>query len=305
MKLPAVASRVDREAGYREEAGFFEIDGSLMFAVTSVPVSPARTGVIICSSILIEHMTNYRREVVLARALATRGMAVQRFHYHGTGHSSGDESRLTQDLLVQDALAVVKHFVERTEVSRLAFVGSRWGALVAAMAAANTPESPLVLVEPVVDTDRYFRELGRARRVIDLRETADEGEPGEAQPVVVAGPGPTTSMEQEFGKQGWADTLGWMLYERLYTSGSGKRLDEVLRDRTGPVLLVQLDHEERLKPEFAELKKSLVHSNQFDVRLIIDEPGWLFPGSEMRAVDPLAEITAQWLSDHSGVPAER
>lgn len=294
----AVASRVDRTAGYREEAGFLDIDGTRMFAVTYVPVSDARMGVVICSSILIEHMTNYRREVVLARALAARGMAVQRFHYRGTGHSAGDESQVTQDLLVEDTRAVVKHFAEQSGVSRLAFVGSRWGALVAAMAATDSPQIPLVLVEPVVDTNRYFRDLGRARRVIDLRATADEWETGESQQVLEKGSRPAaTSLEQEFEKQGWADTLGWMLYEPLYTSGSGKRLDEVLMDRTGPLLLVQLDRGKTLKPEFADLM-SQVQSSQFDVRLITDEPGWFFPGSEMRAIDPLVEITVQWLSDH-------
>jgi pimeloyl-ACP methyl ester carboxylesterase len=297
MGAPTVARRVDRSAGYWEEATFLEVNGSPVFVVTCAPAGPARGGVTICSSILIEHMTNYRREVVLARALAAGGIASQRFHYRGAGHSGGDESTVTLDSMLEDALAASRHLADRADVDRLAFAGARWGGLVAAMAARAHPEEPLVLWEPVLDTERYFREMKRARRVLDLKDArprsgSENGRTGEA------GRAPqSASLEQELERQGWADMLGFTLHHRLYSSGRGKRLSEVLADRTGPLLVVQFGLGKTLKPELSQLEGTLgPRGIFFESHLIEDEPGWFFPGSELRAAEALAEVTVKWLA---------
>ncbi len=75
--------------GITEAAEFFGPPGERMLGLAHLPTSAA-SGVLVCSSIQAEFAKNYRREVLLARALARQGRAVGRFHYRGTGNSDGD-----------------------------------------------------------------------------------------------------------------------------------------------------------------------------------------------------------------------
>jgi hypothetical protein len=125
--------------------------------------------VVICSPIQSELLKNNRREVLLSRRLAAEGVAVQRFHYRGTGNSDGEASSMTVAGMVEDATAAAECLLETAGASRLCFMGTRLGAIVAATTAARFERSDLAFWEPVPDGKRYFRDLVRSRLVTDLR----------------------------------------------------------------------------------------------------------------------------------------
>lgn len=284
VELPTVATRLDEETGYREEITFIDVRETSVFCVTYVPRTPAPLGLVICPSILVEHLTNYRHEVMLARSLARRGVAVQRFHYRGTGHSGGEEGEVSLETMVEDTLALARRFRAQIGLTRIAFHGTRWGALVAGVSAASDPDAPLMFWEAVVDGSRYFRELIRGRLV---REMKDER----------FAQGPADGWVQELAHQGRVDILGYPLYRTLFGSGQGQRLDQVLSDRGRTTLLVQLSRGNVLRPDFARLKDGVERAGgTCDVRIIHDEPAWFFPGHRMKSADTLVRVTAEWLA---------
>src|SRR5215469_15071329 len=75
------------------------------FVAVASPEGPASVGAVICSPLWAEQMKNYRREVLLGRALAARGFVCARFHYRGVGHSRGDPQAIDISSMTDDAVA--------------------------------------------------------------------------------------------------------------------------------------------------------------------------------------------------------
>jgi len=85
------ATRLDA-GGSIEEASFIGPEGRAMFAFLHLPDgAPVLGGLVVCSPMDAETLRHYRKEVLLGRMLAPRGVAVLRFHYRGAGNSDGDE----------------------------------------------------------------------------------------------------------------------------------------------------------------------------------------------------------------------
>src|SRR3712207_4346225 len=93
------------EGAHRDVIEFFGSPGEQMLATTHMPLGTPLGGVVICSSLRAEFETNYRREILLGRALADRGIAVHRFQYRGTGNSDGDARDVTFESMQLDAEA--------------------------------------------------------------------------------------------------------------------------------------------------------------------------------------------------------
>ncbi len=289
IELPSVATRVDAEGKFREEITFFEVNGTRIFSVLYRPVAPATIGLVVCPPILMEHIKNYRYEVLLARALAARGIAVHRFHYRGTGHSDGEESAGSDETMVEDTLAAVRRLREQMGVSQIALHGTRWGARVAALAAAESAlELPMSFWEPIVDGARYFRELVRARLIRQVKDPrfADAA---------------TDGWMEEMARDGRLDILGYPLYRKVYESGRGSRLDQLLGARPCDVLLVQLTPSSTVRPDVARLKQAVESAGgSCEVRIIKEEPGWMFVGHRLKSADKLISVTAEWIVNRAG-----
>ena len=106
-------------------------DEALLFGCLHIPAGEVRGGLVICSPILADFGANYQREVNLARHLAADGVAVQRFHPRGTGHSDGDAADLTLQSLIDDATQAFAHLRDRLPGRTIAVLGTRFSALVA------------------------------------------------------------------------------------------------------------------------------------------------------------------------------
>lgn len=283
----AVATRTDPASGAREDVEFFGGPDRL-FGCFHIPESGADAGLLICSPVASEFEKNYRRETLLAWSLASRGIAVGRFHYRGVGHSDGEAADLSIESMIEDAEAAAQHMLGRTGVDRVAFLGTRLGALVAAAVAGRHGEAPLALWEPVLDGTDYFREVFRAGFMADLRQ----GRGGQAPS--------DEGMVARLRSEGRVDVVGYTVGRALYDSGVGRSLEGELGDAR-PVLVVQLSQSQKVRPSYRALADRLAASGfQVDVLVIDEVEAWWF-GEGRRGKAALTQATVDWVASRLDV----
>jgi pimeloyl-ACP methyl ester carboxylesterase len=100
----------------------------------------------------------------MALLLSKAGFHVLRFDYYGTGDSAGETDEVTLKQWVEDAGVAADELRETAEVKRVAFVGLRLGAAVAAMAAEGRDDvDQVVLWDPAVRGADYVAEIAEER----------------------------------------------------------------------------------------------------------------------------------------------
>ncbi len=108
-----------------------------------------RRAVVICDSLFEEKFWCERVLANLARSLAGNGYTVLSFDYHGYGNSPGDSEDVVVPGLERDVHAACD-LVRSRGCSRITLLGVRWGAALAARAAAARDDvDSLLLVQPV------------------------------------------------------------------------------------------------------------------------------------------------------------
>lgn len=130
----------------------------------------ARGGVVLCPSLGLEALTAYAAYRRIARVLAEAGLAVLRFDYRGTGDAAGT---LCEDASAEgwiEDVAVARAHLRACGVRRVALVGLRLGATVAAASAAACRPDALVLWDPVAKGHTFLREQ-QALRSFSLGDT--------------------------------------------------------------------------------------------------------------------------------------
>ncbi|WP_322050922.1 alpha/beta hydrolase [Paraburkholderia bannensis] len=138
------------------------------------------TGVVLCNPFGYDALCTHRGWRKLAERLAAAGLPTLRFDYPGTGDSAGMEDDPGRVEVWLDSIgAAVRHLRAWTGVTRVALVGLRLGATLAAVAAqrigaAGDGIDDLVLLAPPVTGRRYIREL-RAHRQGWLSTSAGMG----------------------------------------------------------------------------------------------------------------------------------
>jgi alpha-beta hydrolase superfamily lysophospholipase len=280
------ADRTDHELGIVEQAAFFGEEAQKLFGVLHLPLGrPPVNAVVICPAICTESLTTYRNDVLLARALASRGIAALRFHYRGTGHSDGQEETMTFEAMREDTLAAVAHAAAQTGTVGPALLGTRFGALVAAAAAAELPETPLVLWEPVLEARRYFREAWRASMMFKVREGVSPEAGG------LAG---------QLEREGVVDVLGYPIWRPLYESSIERTLLEEVGTAARPVLLAHGEGATAVSAAFAEAARTLTERGcAVDVDVFAHPFVWWFVGHSQRGqiqqhVEELVRRTVDW-----------
>ena len=280
--------RTDAATGVTETLAFFGGEERL-FGSTYTPAEGTEHGVVICPSIHAELITNYRKEVLLARELAAAGFAVQRFHYRGMGNSDGAIEELTFETLEEDVVTAARHLDERTGVTSIAFVGIRYASLVAAAAARRYDGAPLALWDPVVEARSFFREVMRAR-LIGKFNVNKEGE----------GAPPAKESLADLSEKDAVDVLGYPITGALYSSGGARSLAQELGDDPRPIMMIQFTRKETVRPDLAKLDEALTAKGfETSVSVIVGQPAWWFPGERLRAREDV-DTTVAWLSKVSG-----
>ena len=125
-------------------------------------------GAVLCYPFLQEYVRSHRAFLRLASQLVGRGWHVLRFDYSGCGDSYGDGPS-GPDAWARDLRLAARELRERAGTIRLALVGLRLGAGLAATVAPNVqPLDKLILWDPVVSGPDYVRELDEFRHAATL-----------------------------------------------------------------------------------------------------------------------------------------
>jgi hypothetical protein len=257
-----------------------------------VPTAAPVAGVVVCSAGPFDAAADAGRVARLGRRLAQRGLAVQRYRRLGrvgSASSGGDQSRLDFTSLVDDAHGAAELLRDRCGVERLAFVGARLGALVAARVVRRLHGAPLALWEPVIDPVAAAAEAARGRAV------------GRSAAAPAGGDAPRIGGSDLLDASEALDVFDTPVGAELVDGTSvGDLLDE-MGDRPRPVLLIQTGPGNDLRADYASMvdRVRARHLTIDAVRHPCDgrRAGHLVPAAD---ADPLLEHTAAWLAAQLG-----
>lgn len=124
-----------------------------LYGCFHAPTGPSDgTAVLICQPVGYEFIRCHRCLRNLAQRLAAKNLPVLRFDYMGCGDSAGDAEDVSLEAWLTSVAAASKELRRRTEVRRLVVVGLRFGATLAAIAAAKglLDADRLVLWQPFI-----------------------------------------------------------------------------------------------------------------------------------------------------------
>jgi len=268
-----------------EQPLFFEAEGRPLYGVYHAPLRdrPGLPVLVHCHGLGVEQIALYRAEVLSARALAAAGVAVFRYHARGHGDSTGDFSAVEFDGLVRDALAAAAEARRLSSRPHTAWLGVRFGALVAARAVPLDPTTrALALWEPALQGLDYFR--GQLRSMLFSQ--------------VAQGQRPDATVDQlleRLAGEGRLDVHGYYLHRRIVDSSRDEDLAGALASWRGPTLIAQIQNRARLGPRTAELVAMLEgHGAKVTTSVIRDEPGWHFTQNPAWECAELVHETCRW-----------
>jgi pimeloyl-ACP methyl ester carboxylesterase len=232
----------------------------------------------------VEQIALYRAEVLNARAVAAAGIPVLRYHARGHGDSSGDFSAVDFPGLVEDALAAAAEARRLSHCEHTAWLGVRFGGLVAARAVPADPTSrALALWEPAHRPPDYFR--GQLRSM--LFSQVAQGERPDAT---------VDQLMERLEHDGKVDVHGYYLHRRIVDSSREEDLSGALASWSGPTLVVQIENRARLSPRTAALVAELQgRGANVATSIVRDEPGWYFIQNPAWECAALSSETCRWL----------
>jgi pimeloyl-ACP methyl ester carboxylesterase len=186
-------------------------------------------GVVICSPFGHEYIRAHRMLRNLALALAASGFHVLRFDYSGCGDSSGDGRDATVEQWQSDVAAAIDELKDMVGLSRVSIVGVRFGATLAAMAAATRRDvEKLVLWDPVVQGAEHLRDLRQLQeRWLRGRPIPKRSRPGLATSEIIGFPVPP-ALEEGFNRADLTAVQSWPA-ELVVTISTSEENDVQLR----------------------------------------------------------------------------
>lgn len=240
--------------------------------------------VVQCHGLGHEQIAVYRVEVLNARAAAAAGFPVFRYHARGHGDSAGDFSAVDFAGLVEDALAAAAEARRLSRREHTAWLGVRFGGLVAARALPADPTSrALALWEPTHRPPDYFRSQLRGM----LFSQVAQGERPDAS---------VDQLLERLERDGQVDVHGYYLHRRIVDSSRDEDLAMALATWSGPTLVVQIENRARLSPRTATLVTDLeARGANVTSTIVREEPGWFYTQNPAWECPPLVRETCRWL----------
>jgi pimeloyl-ACP methyl ester carboxylesterase len=145
---------------------FFGRSERLLFGTYHAPAArSSRPGaVLLCNPFGQDAIYAHRIYATLAAKLSKLGQHVLRFDYYGTGDSAGDVEDGSQAGWIEDIIEAHQELLASSGVSRVIWVGLRYGGTLAVLAGQSLPRAlaSLILWDPVVDGAGYLQELTEA-----------------------------------------------------------------------------------------------------------------------------------------------
>jgi alpha/beta superfamily hydrolase len=283
------AVRSDPITSTIEIAGFLDSGSEdRLFGAVTLPSGEPKASVLISSSLYAESARNYRREIILARDLAVRGIASLRFHYRGTGYSDGDPAALAFPTMCADATAALAQLTARCPGLPTGYVGTRLGALVAARLARAAASAPVVLWDPISSPAIFFQDATKARRAGGMIAGKQHG----ASPA-----------EEDPWGTGFLDSLGYRLPLGLRNSLEGLSLAECLGAASRPILIASVvpGYEPKSQAEAAAEILRRTTGSEVDLRRIEGRLSWWTsrdswdPDEDHPATREVIARSAEWL----------
>jgi pimeloyl-ACP methyl ester carboxylesterase len=217
----------DGGSGLCEEFLQPELGGARTVAVLSRSRRLDRElGWVVCHSFGIEQIHLGRLEVAVARALATAGYPVLRYHGPGYGDSHAEASAVSVASHLAAAADAVAELARRARVGSVGVLGARFGGTVAALTADRLGLRAVALWEPVVRGELYMREFLRRPVFSELT-----GRPS-------AGASTVDRYRRELAEEGRTDINGFLLSREAHDEVSAIDLIADLRRFRGRALLV-------------------------------------------------------------------
>ena len=235
----------------------------------------------------VEQITLYRQEVLAARAAAAHGFPVLRYHAGGHGDSAGSSAEVTLGSLVADARAAADEAKRRSGRARVAWLGVRMGALVAAVAggphSGRNDAAGFVLWEPVAKPAEFFRQ--QLRTLLFSQ--------------VAGGKKPDATVDQllaRLASEGSLDVLGYTLQRTLVESLADASLAAALAGEHARVCVVQIQERAKLGPGHTQLVEALAAGGTpTSTALVHAEPGYQLMSNPAWQSDDLTRVTMEML----------
>lgn len=153
--------RLVTKVGTTEQPTFFGPAQSPLFGVLHLPSDRrVREGVLLCSSLGKEAADSVRFQRILAEDLASRGFAVLRFDYLGTGDSAFAQTRENAVSNWVHSVAYAAEYLKSIGITGISVIAHRIGCLIAEVAVRETGSKfeRVVFIDPVLSGRLYLRE---------------------------------------------------------------------------------------------------------------------------------------------------
>jgi len=162
---------------------YFGEKGRQLLGFHHAPIGKGKsTAVLCCHPAPQEYMRSYRAVKNLAEGISRSGLHVLRFDWSGTGDSAGDLRDARLATWQQDLAVAAEELLDLSGARRLAIVGLRLGASVAALACARPRQllaEPLVLWDPVIRGTVWLEATAQAHlRHLDQYRFEPQPDPG-------------------------------------------------------------------------------------------------------------------------------
>jgi exosortase A-associated hydrolase 2 len=245
--------------------------------------APAATGIVFCHAFGEERKSSALVMARLARAVAAAGLPALRFDCSGCGDSEGEFVDATVESRLEDIATAVAFLRERAGGGRVALLGLRLGATLAALAAERISDcAGLALIEPIADARAYLG--GEMRRKL-LRQMLTDGRAGASRAEMLA------ELERD---DAVLDMDGFAIRGSTYKAltALGIRSGEVAF--TGPVLVCQVHFKEDVRPDIeAACEAYRAAGAQVQRECIVLPPFW--SRIEVGLAPELEAAVAAWL----------
>jgi uncharacterized protein len=224
---------------------YFGSEDEPLFGVFHAPGGDSTgLGFVFCHPFGEEKLWAHRVFVSYARELAAGGHAVLRFDYRGNGDSGGDFGRSSLASALADVRSGVHQLRGLIGSPRVALIGLRLGASIAALAADEIHDiDRLVLWAPVVNGAAYMQELLRINLTTQMANYREIRQDRQALVTAMRG-GQAVNVD------------GYEMTYPMYSEVSAVALAGGPHSFQGPCLIVQVDRQQRPSPELEQLLSS-------------------------------------------------